>query len=209
MYIYVYNNLSNNPSMFQESYQNVIVDSNMSTEKEFHQEFYKKCKFPSYYGMNLAAFIDSFTEESFDYHFGSDKGINLIMSNFDDFFNENETLRRELFMIIIDCFFYLNNDVFIGGSFDRFSLDCKLGIVTQKQDTINFIKKLVFELNSNDIKNPNIRFQSIEDSYGFKDDYPIYIQGKELSYREYFSSINKDYLSSKVNYSKIKLVIDD
>jgi len=189
---------------FRQNYKNIQVDCDINTIREFHETFKKTCGFPDYYGMNRMAFEESFTQDTYHIHDGNDVGLNLVLTDLDLFFPESETDFHDYLRLILGCMRILNSDSIVGSSWDRYALDCRLGIVARKPQTIEKIEKVVNSLNDDeDDVNRNIR--SIYDLY--TTDFDIHIFGKTHKYGEYFQQVNQDYVRNNQAWPKIKITI--
>lgn len=181
------------------------MDCNINTIYVFHETFKKACGFPDYYGMNQMAFEESLTQDTYHIHDGNDLGLNLVLSNIDSFFAESEADFPDYLHLIFGCMRILNSDAIFGTTWDRYALDCRLGIVARKPHTIEKIEKVVNSLND-DEEDVNRNIRSIYDLY--TTDFDIHIFGKTHRYSEYFQKVNKDYVKINKEWPKIKITIE-
>lgn len=191
--------------IFRQNYRNIQVNCKISTIRDFHETFKKACGFPDYYGMNQMAFVESFTEDTYHIHDGDDLGLNLVLLDFDSFFQESENDFDNYLRLILGSMRVLNSDAIFGTTWDRYALDCRLGIVAKNPRTIEKIRKVANDLND-DIQDVNNNIRSIFELY--TTDFDIHIFGKTYLYSYYFQKVNKEYVENNKAWPKIEITIN-
>jgi len=189
---------------FRQNYKNIQVDCDISTVHDFYLTFGEACDFNNGTGKNADAFIETLTEDTLRIHDSNDLGLNLVLKDFDSFYPNSDIDFFNYLKLLLYIMRVLNSDFIVGSSWDRYALDCRLGIVARKPQTIEKIEKVVNSLNDDeDDVNRNIR--SIHDLY--TTDFDIHIFGKTHKYGEYFQQVDKDYVKNNQAWPKIKITI--